>query len=56
MVNNVMHLLMPLVFGSVGSAFGFYPVFFSNAALMAAGSALMRRSARTGLAVALEKS
>lgn len=45
-VNNVMHLAMPLVFGSVGAAFGYYPVFFSNSALLAAGSALMHRTAR----------
>ncbi|MGE5522354.1 MAG: MFS transporter [Rhodospirillaceae bacterium] len=46
-VNNVMHLAMPLVFGSVGAAFGYYPVFISNSALLAAGSALMHRAART---------
>lgn len=45
-VNNVMHLVMPLVFGSVGAAFGYYPVFISNSALLAAGSALMHRTAR----------
>jgi predicted MFS family arabinose efflux permease len=45
-VNNVTHLVMPLVFGSVGSLFGYYPVFISNSALLAAGSALMHRSAR----------
>ncbi|HEY9447254.1 MAG TPA: MFS transporter [Burkholderiales bacterium] len=45
-VNNVMHLVMPLLFGSVGSAFGYYPVFISNSALLAAGSALMHRSSR----------
>lgn len=45
-VNNVMHLLMPLVFGSVGAAFGYYPVFISNSALLAAGGALMHRTAR----------
>lgn len=46
-VNNVMHLVMPLVFGSVGAAFGYYPVFLSNSALLAAGSALMHRTARS---------
>lgn len=46
MVNNVMHLAMPLVFGSIGSAFGYYPVFLSNAALLAAGSVLMHRATR----------
>ncbi len=46
MVNNVMHLVMPLLFGSVGAAFGYYPVFISNSALLAAGSALMHRNGR----------
>lgn len=45
-VNNMTHIIMPLLFGSVGAAFGFYPVFLSNAVLLAAGSALLRRSAR----------
>jgi hypothetical protein len=45
-VNNVMHLVMPLLFGSVGAAFGYYPVFISNSVLLAAGSVLMRRTAR----------
>jgi predicted MFS family arabinose efflux permease len=45
-VNNVMHLVMPLLFGSVGAAFGYYPVFLSNSVLLAAGSVLMRRTAR----------
>ena len=46
MVNNVMHLVMPLVFGSVGAAFGYYPVFIANSALLAAGGALMHRTSR----------
>lgn len=43
MVNNVAHLLIPLFFGSVGAAFGFMPVFLSNAAMLAAGGVLLRR-------------
>ena len=43
MVNNVMHLVIPLVFGSVGTAFGYMPVFLSNSALLTAGGFLMRR-------------
>lgn len=46
MVNNMMHLIIPLVFGSVGTAFGYMPVFVSNSALLAAGGALMRASGR----------
>lgn len=45
-VNNVMHLVMPLVFGSLGAAFGYFPVFISNSALLAAGGALMHRATR----------
>jgi hypothetical protein len=43
MVNNVTHLVIPLLFGSVGTAFGYMPVFLSNSALLTAGGFLMRR-------------
>jgi predicted MFS family arabinose efflux permease len=43
MVNNVTHLVIPLLFGSVGTAFGYMPVFLSNSALLTAGGVLMRR-------------
>lgn len=42
MVNNFMHLVIPLVFGSLGMAFGFFPVFLSNSAMLLAGGFLMR--------------
>jgi predicted MFS family arabinose efflux permease len=42
--NNVMHLLMPLIFGSLGTAFGYAPVFLSNSALLVAGGVLLRRA------------
>lgn len=42
-VNNVMHLFIPLLFGSVGTAFGYAPVFLSNAVLLVAGGFVMRR-------------
>ena len=42
MVNNFGHLAMPLIFGSLGAALGFFPVFLSNSVLLVAGSALMR--------------
>ena len=42
MVNNVAHLFIPLFFGSVGTAFGFVPVFLSNAVMLAGGGAFMR--------------
>ena len=44
MVNNLGHLAMPLIFGSLGAALGFYPVFISNSVLLVAGGALMRWS------------
>ncbi len=43
-VGNTMHLLVPLVFGSVGTAFGFTTVFISNSAILAAGGFLMRNA------------
>jgi MFS family permease len=46
MVNNVAHLFIPLFFGSVGAAFGFVPVFMSNAAMLVAGGAVMWRKNR----------
>ncbi|MGZ8262892.1 MAG: MFS transporter [Burkholderiales bacterium] len=42
--NNVMHLLIPLFFGSLGTAFGYTPVFVSNAGLLLVGAAILRRS------------
>ena len=41
---NVTHLVIPLVFGSVGAAFGFSTVFLSNAAMLIAGGLLMRKT------------
>ncbi|MBI4193943.1 MAG: MFS transporter [Betaproteobacteria bacterium] len=47
MVNNVTHFLIPLAFGSVGTAFGYMPVFLSNSALLSAAAVLMRKSNRS---------
>lgn len=47
-VNNFAHLVIPLAFGSIGSAFGFYPVFISNSAMLVAGGLLMRRNRTPG--------
>jgi len=44
MVNNFVHMLIPIVFGSVGTVFGFFPVFLSNSAMLVAGGFLMRRN------------
>ena len=38
MVNNVTHLFIPLLFGSVGAALGFVPVLMSNVAMLEEGS------------------
>jgi hypothetical protein len=43
-VNNIGHLLIPLLFGSVGTIFGYFPVFISNSAMLVAGGLLMRRN------------
>jgi MFS family permease len=43
-VNNFAPLLFPLVFGSLGTAFGFFPVFLSNSAILVSGGFLMRRN------------
>jgi hypothetical protein len=44
MTNNFTHLVIPLIFGSLGTAFGFFPVFISNSAMLVAGGFLMRRN------------
>ena len=47
MVNNVMHLIVPIAFGSLGTAFGYMPVFLSNTALLVGAGELIRRGLRT---------
>jgi predicted MFS family arabinose efflux permease len=42
-VRNATHLVVPIIFGSVGAAFGFGTVFLSNSALLAAGGLLLRK-------------
>jgi predicted MFS family arabinose efflux permease len=42
--NNVTHLLIPVLFGSLGTAFGYAPVFVTNSAMLVAGGVLMRRA------------
>ncbi|MCC7484536.1 MAG: MFS transporter [Burkholderiales bacterium] len=43
-VRNATHLVVPLFFGSVGTAFGYVAVFLTNAAILATGGFLLRRS------------
>ena len=43
-VRNTTHLVVPMIFGSVGAAFGYTTVFLSNAAVLTASGLLMRRA------------
>ena len=43
-VNHATHLLIPLIFGSVGTAFGFVTVFASNSIILAAAGFLVRKA------------
>jgi MFS family permease len=47
MVNNVGSLAMPMVFGAIGTAFGFFPVFLLNFAVLAASGIAFRKSGAT---------
>lgn len=42
-INNSMHIVVPTLFGTIGTVFGVAPVFFANAAILAAGSIITRR-------------
>lgn len=43
-VNNFMHLLIPIFFGSLGTAFGYTLVFVTNSVMLGAGGVLMHRA------------
>jgi len=43
-VRNATHLVVPIVFGSVGSAFGVTAVFISNSVILATSGLLMRKA------------
>jgi MFS family permease len=45
-INQFMHITVPVVFGSLGSAFGVAPVFITNALIMAGGGILNRARER----------
>jgi MFS family permease len=45
MVNKATEVVMPLVFGSVGTALGMAPVFWLNAVMLAWGAMLMKKDA-----------
>ncbi len=44
MFNNVVHLVVPVVFGAIGTALGFVPVFASISMLLLSGSVYTHRS------------
>jgi MFS family permease len=48
-VNNFMHIAVPMIFGTLGSALGVAPVFWANAGILAAGGIVSAR-ARAALA------
>ena len=54
-VNNVMHLVVPIAFGSLGTAFGYMPVFLSNTVLLAGAGEFMRRALRDPGAVSARR-
>ena len=43
-MRNGTHLVVPIVFGSVGAAFGVTTVFLSNAAILLTSGFLMRKA------------
>lgn len=45
-INNFMHIAVPMLFGTLGTAFGVAPVFFANAAILAAGGVITGRARR----------
>jgi len=42
-INNLTHVVVPLLFGALGTAFGVAPVFLANAVMLGAGGVLSRR-------------
>jgi predicted MFS family arabinose efflux permease len=43
-INQFTHIAVPILFGTLGSAFGVAPVFFANALIMVGGGVLSRRN------------
>jgi len=43
-VNNFMHIVVPMLFGTLGSALGVAPVFYANAAILGAGGLISSRA------------
>ncbi len=47
-VNKATEVVVPIIFGSIGTAFGMVPVFWLDALMLAAGALLMRKDAVNG--------
>ena len=47
-VNHLTRVIVPVVFGSIGSAFGLFPVFWINSLMLATGWALSHPRAVVG--------
>ena len=45
-INQLTHIAVPVIFGSIGSVFGLAPVFFTNALILAGGGLLNRERNR----------
>jgi len=45
-INNLMHIVVPLLFGTVGSLLGVAPVFIANALILGSGGVLIGRGDR----------
>ena len=41
-VNHLTSVIVPVVFGAIGSAFGIFPVFWGNALMLASGGAFTK--------------
>ena len=50
MINNFTHIVVPILFGSLGTAFGVAPVFVANAAILGAGGVLSSRAMKAATA------
>src|SRR3954469_1441456 len=44
MINNFTHIVVPVLFGSLGTAFGVAPVFIANSVILGAGGILSTRA------------
>jgi MFS family permease len=44
--NHLARVVGPLLFGSIGAAFGLFPVFWGNALMMVSGGILSRQGAK----------